>query len=178
MASFSPRIWNTTAHEREAPFPCDGEVSRCDDAWYRAIDIAAPPERIFAWLCQLRVAPYSYDWIDNLGRKSPPVLTPGLTALSGGERFMFVFALTGFVPCREITLRLANKRLPPRFFGECSITYRITSGTGQPNRLVVKLTLRYPAGPIGWLARHLLPTGDLIMMRKQLFTLKKLAEAA
>ena len=73
--------WGSTAPERAMPLPCDRPASRAPRP-------AAPPRRgrgragrdVFRWLCQLRAAPYSYDLIDNLGRRSPPRLTPGLDA--------------------------------------------------------------------------------------------------
>lgn len=41
---------------------------------------------------------------------------------------------------------------------------------------MVKLIVRYPGSLVGVAMRRLLPWGDLIMMRKQLLTLKRLAE--
>ena len=56
-----------------------------------------------------------------------------------------------------------------------AITYRVT-GDG-PTRIVVKLLWRYPAGRLARaVMAPLLPAGDLVMMRKQLLTLKELAE--
>jgi hypothetical protein len=43
--------------------------------------------------------------------------------------------------------------------------------------LLAKLRVGYPRGLAGWLMRIVLPPGDLVMMRRQLLTLKRLAEA-
>jgi hypothetical protein len=70
----------------------------------RAVDIEAPAPVTFRWLRQLRVAPYSYDWIDNRGRTSPRVLTPGLDRLEAGQAFE-VGTLVDFARDEHITIR-------------------------------------------------------------------------
>jgi hypothetical protein len=63
-------------------------------------------------------------------------------------------------------------------FGEIAGSYVIFAKADASCRLVVKLLVRYPRRwPWSW-GRWLLPWGDLIMMRKQLLTLKQLAERA
>jgi hypothetical protein len=62
-----------------------------------------------------------------------------------------------------------------RLFGRVALTYRISPGSAAC-RLIAKLMVAVPPGPLGLVNRHLLPAGDLIMMRKQLRTLKALAE--
>jgi hypothetical protein len=163
------RGWGTTPEERAAPLPCDGFLPEADDVADRAIDVAAPPAVLFRRLCQLRVAPYSYDLVDNLGRRSPRELTPGLEALELGQRFAHVFRLVDVEPGRSITIR--TDRGP---FGDVVCTY---AATPRPSgsRLVVRLRVRYPRGPLGLLWRVVLPPGDLVMMRKQLRTLAALA---
>jgi hypothetical protein len=68
--------WGATAAERAAALPCDALAPAAPTRADRAISIAAPPEHVFAWLCQLRGAPYSYDLLDNRGRRSPRTLSP------------------------------------------------------------------------------------------------------
>src|SRR5215467_11992794 len=72
--------WGTTAAERTPSFPCDRFLVPFDAAYFRAVPIRAPASLLFRWLCQLRVAPYSYDWIDNGGHLSPRELIPGVLA--------------------------------------------------------------------------------------------------
>jgi hypothetical protein len=167
------RTWGSTAQERQLEFACDRFVANPNDALYRALSVSAPPALLFRWLCQLRAAPYSYDWIDNLGRRSPRNLTPGLDSLQVGQRIMTVFQLAAFEPDRHITAVLDR---PGALFDALAVTYLIVPEGDEGCRLVVKVAVAYPRTPIGAAMRGLLPAGDLVMMRKQLRTLKMLAE--
>src|SRR4051794_41885542 len=95
--------WGTTAPERAMPLPCDWQLPGAQLRLHRAVDVAAPAATVFRWLCQLRAAPYSYDLIDNFGRRSPPRLTPGLERLERGQRFMTIFRLVDFQARRQNT---------------------------------------------------------------------------
>jgi hypothetical protein len=162
--------WGSAPHERESAYPCDGLIDR-PHVVFRAVDIDAPGPLVFRWVCQLRKAPYSYDWIDNLGRRSPRELIEGLDHLEVGQRFMVIFRLSSFEEDRSITL---DSTTAP--FGRVVCTYRVVPTAPDRSRLVVKLLFAVPPGPRGWLTTRLLPVGDLVMMRKQLLTLKALAE--
>ena len=162
--------WGSTTQERDAPYPCDKLVDS-PHVLFRAVDVDAASGLVFRWLCQLRRAPYSYDWLDNGGRRSPRQLTDGLDALATGQRFMTIFGLVGFEEGRSITLDSTTA-----LFGRVAVTYRVVPVDSSRSRLVVKLIFSGGRGLRGWVVRRFLPAGDLLMMRKQLLTLKALAE--
>jgi hypothetical protein len=162
--------WGTTVEERALPFPCDQHLEGGDAEYYRGVTVNAPPDVLFRWLCQMRAAPYSYDWIDNLGRQSPRVLTPGLDDLAIGQKVM-IGELVGFERPSHLTILSRSGIL-----GDSADTYLIVPRDSGNCRLLVKLLVRYPMGPLGWFLRLFLPWGDLIMMRRQLLNFKELAE--
>ena len=170
-----PYAWGATEAERAAAFPCDRHLVHADEAVFRAIDVDAPAAVVFRWLCQLRVAPYSYDWIDNLGRQSPRQLTPGLENLARGQTVMGGFELVDFERDRHLTA-VTRPSVLDGVFGQFAVSYVVEPRGDTRARLVVKVLVRYGRGPIGWLTRGLFPWGDLVMMRKQLLNLKRLAE--
>lgn len=136
----------------------------------------APPRVVFRWLTQLKVAPYSYDWIDNFGRRSPRTLVPGVEKLARGQKVMTIFELAEFEEERHLTLVMAAP-WAASLFGRTALSYVALPTSETRCRLVVKMLVRYPdKPPLSWM-RWLLPWGDLLMMRKQLLTLKKLAES-
>jgi len=167
--------WGTTAEERALAFPCDGIVD-APACYWRGVTVDAPPAKAFRWLCQLRAAPYSYDWIDNLGRRSPQRLTPGLDKLAVGQRVMYIFDLVSFERDKHITVRLRRQGVFGQLLGDGAVSYVVGRADVGGARLLAKLTVRYPRGPLGWLMRAVLPWGDLVMMRRQLLNLKRLAE--
>ena len=161
--------WGTTAAERAARFPCDALLPEADVALLRAVDVGAPAATTFRWLCQLRAAPYSYDAIDNFGRRSPQALTPGLERLEAGQRFMRIFRLASFEPGRSLTLVTAS-----RLFGRVACTYAALPAGDERSRVVVRMLVAYR--PFTRPLHLAFAAGDLVMMRRQLLTLAALAE--
>jgi hypothetical protein len=170
-----PGNWGATADEVHAPLPCDAVLPEHDQVLFRAVTVNAAPEVMFRWLCQLRVAPYSYDLIDNFGRQSPVELTPGLERLEAGQRAMRIFTLVSFEAPHHLTLSVTDPRAIGAF-GQVAGTYAVRPLDDGRCRLVVKLLVRYPRSAWGRLMQRLLPWGDLLMMRRQLKNLSALAE--
>jgi hypothetical protein len=164
--------WGSTPEERLLQYPCDEVLPEHKQVLFRAVTVDAPAPVVFRWLCQLKVAPYSYDLLDNGGRRSPQQLVPGVDRLVMGEEVM-IFELASFAVDEHLTLRLSGHPL----FGDLAISYMVIPGDNGQSRLVVKLVSVLPGGVVGAVMRHLLPAGDLLMMRRQLLNLRALAEA-
>lgn len=152
--------WGATHPERAEPLPCDALAPHAATRADRAINVDASPPIVFGWLCQLRIAPYSYDLLDNFGRRSPHTRNAAQPRLGVGQRFMTMFALQSFVDGEHITLRSKG----------VAVTYAVRP-QGDGSRLHVRVL--FEGSPI---VGRILALGDLVMMRKQLLTLRSLAE--
>ncbi len=166
------RHWNASSAERTADYPCDAYLDPPFARYNRAIDVAAPTGTVFRRLCQLKVAPYSYDWLDNRGKRSPEELTPGAEELAVGQPFL-VFNIVEFEPDRHISGR--SRPDAGQVYGQLAITYQVTPVGASSTRLAVRLN----ASMASLRSRVLGPAlvaGDAVMMRAQLMNLKRLAE--
>ena len=166
------RYWGTTEEERRRAYPCDDVRAETNEDYYRGVTVFAAPSTLFLWLCQLRVAPYSYDLIDNFGRRSPRKLTHGADLLELGQPFMKIFDLVAFERNVHVTLRLRR----PGVFPAMAVSYMIDAKNESECRLLVKLTTQVGSGTLAKPVRLFGPWLDWIMMRRQLLNLKHLAE--
>ena len=139
----------------------------------RAVRVRAEAPVVFAWLGQLRVAPYSYDLIDNRGRRSPRTMTR-TDPIELGQAFSGIFTLTSVESDRRITLELTD-RTAMVAFGPVTIVYR-TLPEGYATLLRCDLLLPRARSRLERLRQVLLAWGDLFMMRRQLLNLKRLSE--
>lgn len=167
-----PWCWGTRPEDLTYDYPCEGLLGGAVRSLYRAVDVAAAPDLTYRWLCQMRVAPYSYDLLDNLGNRSPTTLTPGADELSVGM-VMMVFHVTSFEPGVHITG--VTRPTAARMFGRIAATYLVVPRGAETSRIVVRLDAAEQS-LLGGLRARALAWGDLVMMRKQLLTLKSLAE--
>jgi hypothetical protein len=160
--------WGATPAERALQLPCDELLSPRALRLHRAVSVNAPVPVVFRWLCQLKLAPYSYDLIDNLGRRSPRALVAGTERLAVGQRFMTIFRLVCFRRDEHITL--GTRRV--------AVTYAVRAeGADAQTRLLARVVYEPPGPPLRAVVQgRALAVGDLVMMRKQLLTLKRLAE--
>jgi hypothetical protein len=166
--------WHATDDECRAAYPCDRYIHGPHRVFMRAIDVAAPASVLYRWVCQVKVAPYSYDLFDNRFRRSPRRLTPGAERLRLGEQFLSAFRIVDFETDRHVTIVNDSEHGRP---GSVSVTYAAVPTGPAESRLVVKIDVgcltrweRLRMLPLAW--------GDFIMMRKQFLTLKALAETS
>jgi hypothetical protein len=165
--------WGVTDAEVARRYPCD-EVVRAPElqAW-RGITVAAPAGRVWPWVAQIRLAPYAYDLIDNLGHRSPRELR-GLPEPRVGEPFSAAF---GGRPAGRILSVEPGVQLTGRIMGTVMSYVLVPVPDGGSDgdgatRLLLKL-----AAPGRSAVTPLLCVGDLVMARRQLRTLAQLAEA-
>src|SRR3984957_14804209 len=127
--------------------------------------VAAPAAAVWPWVAQVRLAPYSYDWIDNRGRRSPRELM-GLAEPRVGESFTSV----GGRALGRIVSVETGKQLTGTVTG-AFMSYVLVPGEHDSTRLLLKVVLRTTrVKALG------LSVGDLVMARRQLLNLKRLAE--
>ena len=170
--------WNVTAEEARAVHPADRHVPPGGAHFVRALDVDADPATTWRWVCQLSVAPYSYDLVDNLGRRSPARLTPGAERIEVGQHFLFgpVVELEEG-RCVVTAARGAGQRV----CGPVAMSYEVVPGLRARSRILVCLAVGPPRSSLRRLDRtwqRLLGAGDLVMVRHQLHRLGALAEGS
>ncbi|MCI2420231.1 polyketide cyclase [Saccharopolyspora sp. K220] len=157
--------WGVSDSEIVRSYPCDDFVtSPALEAW-RGVSVQAPSEAVWPWVTQVRLAPYSYDWIDNLGRRSPrelvdlpePQVDDNFTTACGRRLGRIVSVDPG-------------KQLTGTILGAV-MSYVLVPQDHDTTRLLFKLVMQTSR----WVALGV-SVGDLIMARRQLLNLKMLAE--
>jgi len=159
--------WGVVDSETRRHYPCDEFVSSPTLEAWRGVSVHAAPEVVWPWLTQVRIAPYSYDWIDNSGRRSPRRLL-GLSEPRVGE----AFTTAGGRELGRIVSVDTGRELTGRILG-AYMSYVLVPAEQGSTRLLLKVVMS-----TNRLLAPALCVGDLIMARRQLMNLKELAEAA
>jgi hypothetical protein len=143
----------------------------------RCTEISANSSDIFVWLKQLRIAPYSYDFIDNRGKKSPDYIIENLPPLKVNTHFLLAFHIVEFEENSFIVCRFCEPVNPPvNLYMNCLFfEYRIVE-QGAKSQLWCKIK--------GYFYPDISSKGffytfsfiNKVMMLKQLQNIKKLSE--
>ena len=159
--------WGVTRQEVARRYPCDEVVRSPALELWRGVTVETPPAELWPWMCQLRLAPYSYDWLDNLGHRSPRELR-GLPDPRPGEPFSCVAGRFGAGRVLSVT---REEHLTASVMGAV-MSYVLSPEGPATTRLLLKIVMRQGR----WYAPAL-SLGDLLMARRQLKNLKALAES-
>jgi hypothetical protein len=160
--------WGVTDAEVARRYPCDDDVAAPTLQAWRGIAVRVPADRVWPWVAQIRLAPYSYDWIDNLGRRSPRELRD-LPEPQAGEPFTTAF---GGRPAGRILSVEPGVQFTGMIMG-AAMSYVLVPDGDLTTRLLLKVAV--PGRPV---VMPLVCVGDLLMTRRQLLNLARLAEAS
>ena len=171
------QFWGATHEEIQSSVVGD---NLCADATLiatRSITINALPQDVFPWIRQMgfgRAGWYSYDWLDNLGRKSATTIHDEWQTVEAGDKvpsgpISFTATIVDAPRHYVLEIKSLSKKLPKLHF---TLAYELRD---DPNgtRLVTRMRSRIST-PLGSLFEKLiLGPGDGFMLRKQLLTISK-----
>jgi proline iminopeptidase len=193
-----PRLlrWGATDEEVRRPFPGADFIPGATRSATMAATIDAPPSRLWPWLAQMGVDRggwYSWDRLDNFGRRSADAIHPEWQQIATGDRFIAKpdgsewWEVAGLEPERFLCLRMSldlrgrefDPRGPrPRFYTDSTWGFLLEALPEQRTRLVVS---GYWAFRPRWLQPILsfvfLEPSHWIMQTRQFTNLKRLAES-
>lgn len=157
--------WGVIQAEVDRRYPCDDILGSPGLQLWRGVSVRAPAVAVWPWLRQLRLAPYSYDWVDNLGRRSPRALRD-LPDPRPGDPFTRVAGRFDLGRVRSV---VPGEQLTATIMG-AFMSYVLVPD-GPSTRLLLKVVAAQRN-----IGAVVLGLGDLPMARKQLLTLARLAE--
>ena len=171
------RNWGSTPDEIASALPGDELCPGARIVATRSISLASAPEHVFPWLRQMgfgRAGWYSYDLLDNLGRRSARSIVDEWQHVSAGDSIPggpVEFEATIVDPPHSLVIRLAARGRIGRRIG-FTLAYDLRPAGGG-TRLVTRARARIdmPGGVL--LERLFLEPGDGIMVRKQLLSLAR-----
>lgn len=158
--------WGVSQQEVARRYPCDDVIPAPALQLWRGVTVERSAGEVWPWLCQLRLAPYSYDWVDNLGHRSPRELRE-VTNPRPGEPFSSV---AGRFPVGCVVSVAREQQLTATVMG--TVMSYVLVPEGPMTRLLLKVVVDRG----GWYLPAL-AVGDWPMARRQLKNLKALAEA-
>ncbi|HEX4211985.1 MAG TPA: polyketide cyclase [Candidatus Dormibacteraeota bacterium] len=156
--------WGVSPPEVARHYPCDELVAEPVLQVWRGVTARAEAGHVWRWVAQIRLGPYSYDWIDNLGHRSPRQLRD-LPDPEPGEPFTTARGR----PVGSILAVMPGQHLTGQIMG--AIMSYVLVPEGEATRLLLKVVVAQ-----GRVVAPLLSVGDLVMSRRQLLNLARLAE--
>ena len=171
------QFWGATPEEIQSSVVGDDLCSNASLIATRSITISAPPQDVFPWIRQMgfgRAGWYSYDWLDNLGRKSATTILDEWQTVEAGDTvpsgpISFTAAIVEAPQHFVLEIKSLGKKSPKLHF---TLAYELRDDP-HGTRLVTRMRSHISV-PLGSLIEKLvLGPGDGLMLRRQLLTISK-----
>ncbi len=170
--------WGSTDEEVSRSLPGDDVVIDPTFDATRAVTVNATPDAIWPWIVQMgygRAGWYTYDLLDNFGRRSADAIVPSLQGVAVGDVVPMGPGGAGlrvkdFVPCEWLLWWDGA--------GRSTWLWSLTETAPGQTRLVTRIRTRYRwTHPSILFALLLMEPWDFPMMRKCLLGIKQRAES-
>ncbi|MFQ5415696.1 MAG: hypothetical protein ACE5FL_01485 [Myxococcota bacterium] len=169
--------WGSRDEELARGMPGDEVVARPTFDATRAVTVEAPAGAIWPWIVQMgieRAGWYSYDWIDNLGRRSAERILPEFQDARVGQ-------LVPMSPNQKHGLWVKDFSENQWMLwwdkkGEASWCWELYPEGAGGTRLITRVRIRYHWLSPAILFHLLFDVGDIVMMRKCMLGIRRRAE--
>lgn len=193
-----PRLlrWGATKEEARRPYPGHDLIPEGTRSATFAVDIDAPPDKVWPWLAQMgtnRGGWYSWDRLDNWGRTSTDRLHPEWQSVEVGDHFDSMpngsqwWEVAAVEPERFLALRASidlrgqpfdPNEPKPRFFTDSTWCFLLEPLPGGRTRIIESGYWEFrPRWLQPLVSALLIEPEHWVMQTRQFANLKRLAEA-